>query len=99
MQPWMCEVPLQQPRPRNNWRNSRDYRRAGQCNDRYSLAVIAQVLAQAMGVGINELPASYNIAWYEQNAMLDPITPLSLGVKNIMLGLKLPVSLPRRCSM
>lgn len=63
---------------------------AGQCNDCYSLVVIAQALAGAFGVGINELPISYNIAWYEQKAALVLLALLHLGVKNIALGPKLP---------
>jgi len=63
---------------------------AGQCNDSYSLVVIAQKLAEVFDVGINELPISYNIAWYEQKAVLVLLALLSLGVKNIMLGPKLP---------
>ncbi|HNT43305.1 MAG TPA: hypothetical protein PKN85_02530, partial [Syntrophorhabdaceae bacterium] len=63
---------------------------AGQCNDSYSLVVIAQALAKAFGVGINELPVSYNIAWYEQKAVLVLLALLSLGVKDITLGPKLP---------
>ena len=63
---------------------------AGQCNDSYSLVVIAMKLAEVFGVGINELPISYNIAWYEQKAVLVLLALLSLGVKNIMLGSKLP---------
>ncbi len=63
---------------------------AGQCNDCYSLVVIAQALARAFGVGINELPVSYNIAWYEQKAVLVLLSLLSLGVKDITLGPKLP---------
>lgn len=63
---------------------------AGQCNDSYSLVVIAQKLAEVFGVGINELPISYNIAWYEQKAVLVLLSLLSIGVKNIMLGPKLP---------
>jgi hydroxylamine reductase len=63
---------------------------AGQCNDCYSLVVIAQALASAFGVGINELPISYNIAWYEQKAVLVLLSLLSLGVKDITLGPKLP---------
>jgi hydroxylamine reductase len=63
---------------------------AGQCNDCYSLVVIAQALAKAFNVGINELPVSYNIAWYEQKAVLVLLALLSLGVKNITLGPKLP---------
>lgn len=63
---------------------------AGQCNDSYSLVVIAQALAGAFGVGINELPISYNIAWYEQKAALIFLALLNLGIKNITLGPKLP---------
>ncbi len=63
---------------------------AGQCNDSYSLVVIAQKLAEAFGVDINELPISYNIAWYEQKAVTVLLALLSLGVKNIMLGPTLP---------
>ncbi|MCK5112694.1 MAG: hydroxylamine reductase, partial [Thermoplasmatales archaeon] len=63
---------------------------AGQCNDSYSLVVIAQKLAEVFGVDINELPISYNIAWYEQKAVLVLLALLSLGVKNIMLGPTLP---------
>lgn len=63
---------------------------AGQCNDSYSLVVIAQALAGAFGVGINELPVSYNIAWYEQKACLVLLALLSLGIKDITLGPRLP---------
>jgi hydroxylamine reductase len=63
---------------------------AGQCNDCYSLVVIAQALAKAFGVGINDLPVSYNIAWYEQKAALVLLALLNLGVKDITLGPKLP---------
>ncbi|MDM7919632.1 MAG: hydroxylamine reductase [Methanosarcina sp.] len=64
---------------------------AGQCNDSYSLVVIAQKLAEAFGLkDINELPVSYNIAWYEQKAVLVLLALLSLGVKNITLGPTLP---------
>jgi hydroxylamine reductase len=63
---------------------------AGQCNDSYSLVVIAQKLAETLGVGINELPIVYNIAWYEQKAVLVLLSLLSLGVQNIMLGPTLP---------
>ncbi|MBN2111259.1 MAG: hydroxylamine reductase [Methanosarcinaceae archaeon] len=64
---------------------------AGQCNDSYSLVVIAQKLAEAFGIeDINDLPVSYNIAWYEQKAVLVLLALLSLGVKNIMLGPRLP---------
>jgi hydroxylamine reductase len=64
---------------------------AGQCNDSYSLVVIAQKLAEAFKLDdINKLPVSYNIAWYEQKAVLVLLALLSLGVKNIHLGPKLP---------
>jgi len=63
---------------------------AGQCNDSYSLVVIAQKLAEVFGVSVNELPISFNIAWYEQKAVLVLLSLLSLGVKNIMLGPVLP---------
>ena len=63
---------------------------AGQCNDCYSLVVISQALAGAFNVGINELPVSYNIAWYEQKAALVLLALLNLGVKDITLGPKLP---------
>ena len=63
---------------------------AGQCNDCYSLVVVAQALAKAFNVGINELPVSYNIAWYEQKAVLVLLALLHLGVKDITLGPKLP---------
>ncbi len=63
---------------------------AGQCNDSYSLVVIAQALSKAFGVGINDLPVSYNIAWYEQKAVAVLLALLHLGVKNIALGPKLP---------
>ncbi|KUK70443.1 MAG: Hydroxylamine reductase [Methanomicrobiales archaeon 53_19] len=63
---------------------------AGQCNDCYSLVVIAQALAEAFGVGINDLPIAYNIAWYEQKACLVLLSLLSLGIKDITLGPRLP---------
>ena len=67
---------------------------AGQCNDSYSLVVIAQKLAEAFGLeNINDLPVSYNIAWYEQKAVLVLLALLSLGVKNITLGPTLPAFL------
>jgi len=52
--------------------------------------VIAQALAEAFGVGINDLPISYNIAWYEQKAVLVLLSLLSLGVRDITLGPRLP---------
>ena len=67
---------------------------AGQCNDSYSLVVIALKLAEVFGVdSVNELPISYNIAWYEQKAVADLLALLSLGVKGIYLGPTLPAFL------
>ena len=67
---------------------------AGQCNDSYSLAVIALKLREAFGLAdINELPIFYNIAWYEQKAVIVLLSLLHLGVKNIHLGPTLPAFL------
>lgn len=67
---------------------------AGQCNDSYSLAVIALKLKEVFGLNdINELPIVYNIAWYEQKAVIVLLALLSLGVKNIHLGSTLPAFL------
>lgn len=63
---------------------------AGQCNDSFSLAVFAMKLAEDLGVGVNDLPIIYNIAWYEQKAVLVLLALLQLGVKNIHLGPTLP---------
>ncbi len=64
---------------------------AGQCNDSYSLAVIALKLKEVFGLDdINKLPISYNIAWYEQKAVIVLLALLHLGVKNIHLGPTLP---------
>ncbi len=64
---------------------------AGQCNDCYSLAVIALKLKEAFGLNdINELPISFDIAWYEQKAVAVLLALLSLGVKGIRLGPTLP---------
>ena len=64
---------------------------AGQCNDSYSLAIIALKLKEIFGVkDINELPIVYNIAWYEQKAVIVLLALLYLGVKNIHLGPTLP---------
>ena len=64
---------------------------AGQCNDSYSLAVIALKLKEAFGLDdINELPIAFNIAWYEQKAVIVLLALLYLGVKNIHLGPTLP---------
>lgn len=67
---------------------------AGQCNDSYSLAIIALALKDAFGLDdINELPIIYNIAWYEQKAVIVLLALLSLGIKNIHLGPTLPAFL------
>ncbi|MGH2331242.1 hydroxylamine reductase [Thermoanaerobacter mathranii] len=67
---------------------------AGQCNDSYSLALIAMKLKEVFGLNdINELPISYNIAWYEQKAVIVLLALLYLGVKNIHLGPTLPAFL------
>ena len=67
---------------------------AGQCNDSYSLVVIAQKLAEAFGMkNINDLPISYDIAWYEQKAVIVLLALLYLGVKKIRLGPTLPAFL------
>ncbi|MUG45265.1 hydroxylamine reductase [Paenibacillus woosongensis] len=67
---------------------------AGQCNDSYSLAMIALKLKEILGLDdINELPISYNIAWYEQKAVIVLLALLYLGVKNIHLGPTLPAFL------
>ena len=67
---------------------------AGQCNDSYSLAVIALKLKEAFGLeDINDLPIVYNIAWYEQKAVIVLLALLSLGVKKIHLGPTLPAFL------
>ena len=64
---------------------------AGQCNDSYSLAVIALKLKEIFGVeSLNDLPLAYNIAWYEQKAVAVLLALLALGVKNIKLGPTLP---------
>ena len=64
---------------------------AGQCNDSYSLAVIALKLKEVFGLDdINQLPITYNIAWYEQKAVIVLLALLYLGVKNIHLGPTLP---------
>ena len=67
---------------------------AGQCNDSYSLAVIALKLKEVFGLSdINDLPIVYNIAWYEQKAVIVLLALLYLGVKNIHLGPTLPAFL------
>lgn len=67
---------------------------AGQCNDSYSLALIALKLKEVFGLeDINELPLAFNIAWYEQKAVIVLLSLLYLGVKNIHLGPTLPAFL------
>lgn len=67
---------------------------AGQCNDSYSLVRIALALKDAFGLDdLNELPIAYNIAWYEQKAVIVLLALLSLGVKNIHLGPTIPAFL------
>lgn len=67
---------------------------AGQCNDSYSLAVTALKLKEVFGLDdINDLPIVYNIAWYEQKAVIVLLALLSLGIKNINLGPTLPAFL------
>ena len=66
----------------------------GQCNDSYSLVVIALKLAEVFGCEtVNDLPLHYNIAWYEQKAVIVLLSLLHLGVKNIHLGPTLPAFL------
>ena len=62
----------------------------GQCNDAYSAIKIALGLAEAFKVGVNELPLSLVLSWYEQKAVCILLTLLSLGIKNIRLGPTLP---------
>ena len=64
---------------------------AGQCNDSYSLVVIATALKDAFGLkSVNDLPIVYNIAWYEQKAVIVLLALLSLGIRNIHTGPTLP---------
>ena len=62
----------------------------GQCNDAYGAIRIASALAEAFGCGINDLPLSMVLSWYEQKAVCILLTLLYLGVKNIRLGPSLP---------
>jgi len=67
---------------------------AGQCNDSYSLIYVAQQLAQVLGVSdVNDLPISYDIAWYEQKAVIVLLALLAIGVKHVRLGPTLPAFL------
>lgn len=62
----------------------------GQCNDAYSAIQIAAALANAFGVGVNDLPLSLILSWYEQKAVAILLTLLHLGIRNIRLGPSLP---------
>jgi hydroxylamine reductase len=62
----------------------------GQCNDAYSAIKVAVALADAFGVGVNDLPLSIVLSWYEQKAVAILLTLLHLGIKNIRLGPSLP---------
>ena len=65
----------------------------GQCNDAYCAIQIALALADAFGCGVNELPLSMVLSWYEQKAVCILLTLLHLGIKNIRLGPTLPAFL------
>ena len=65
----------------------------GQCNDAYSAITVAVALANAFGVGVNDLPLSMVLSWYEQKAVCILLTLLSLGIKNIRIGPTLPAFL------
>ncbi len=62
----------------------------GQCNDAYSAVKVAQVLANAFGVQVNDLPLSLVLSWYEQKAVAVLLSLLYLGIKNIRIGPSLP---------
>ncbi len=62
----------------------------GQCNDAYSAVKIAMALADAFNCGVNDLPLSLVLSWYEQKAVVILLSLLSLGIKNIRLGPTLP---------
>ncbi len=62
----------------------------GQCNDAYSAIQVAVALSKAFGVGVNELPLSMVLSWYEQKAVAILLTLLALGIKDIRLGPSLP---------
>ena len=65
----------------------------GQCNDAYGAIRVAAALADAFGCGVNELPLSFVLSWYEQKAVCILLTLLHLGIKNIRLGPSLPAFL------
>ena len=62
----------------------------GQCNDAYSAIRVAVALAEAFGCGVNDLPLSLVLSWYEQKAVCILLTLLHLGIQNILLGPTLP---------
>ena len=62
----------------------------GQCNDAYSAIQVAVALAEAFGCGVNDLPLSMVLSWYEQKAVCILLTLLYLGIQNILLGPTLP---------
>jgi len=70
----------------------------GQCNDAYSAIQIALALSQAFGVGVNELPLSLILSWYEQKAVAIFLTLLYLGIKNMRLGPSMPAFLSKNVS-
>ena len=65
----------------------------GQCNDAYSAIRVAVALAEAFGCGVNDLPLSLVLSWYEQKAVCILLTLLHLGIQNILLGPTLPAFL------
>ena len=65
----------------------------GQCNDAYSAIMVASALAEAFGCGVNDLPLSMVLSWYEQKAVCILLTLLHLGIRNIRLGPSLPAFL------
>ena len=67
--------------------------RSGQCNDAYSAIKVALALSEAFGCGINDLPLTLVLSWYEQKAVCILLTLLHLGLKNIYLGPTLPAFL------
>ena len=70
----------------------------GQCNDAYSAIQIAVALAEAFGCGVNDLPLSMVLSWYEQKAVCILLTLLYLGIKNIRLGPTLPAFISHECA-
>ena len=70
----------------------------GQCNDAYGAVKIALALAEAFGCGVNDLPLSMVLSWYEQKAVCIPLTLLHLGIKNIRLGPTLPAFVSAQCA-